>query len=223
MLSLPKRDDCNHYASCYCEENIYWFYKQFRQELPNAYVVFVSNSVKKVQLHCQTKGNQSSGGGITWDYHVVCVCKLQGALRVFDFDSTLEWGIPFKKYMEATFLNKAQQPKPGFRVVSGEQYAQVFCSDRSHMRKEDGTWQQGQPDWPPIQQPEVTSTALHQGASNNLPNFTGIPDRRNLARDGFFGDQQQAARSNKYGVVLQLQEFKTFAACEEVEEKTSLC
>merc|ERR1712178_477949 len=88
-----------------------------------------------------------------------------GPFAVYDLDSKLPWGTPFRDYAKYTFFPekplKAEYEQL-FRVVPAERYIAAFASDRSHMRARDGVWASPPPAWLPIQ----TNACAH-----NLPDF----------------------------------------------------
>jgi len=167
------------YAACYCEENVWHLCR--RPEFRKSYVVFISNGNRSVPLWAQQKCHGDLP--VIWDYHVVCICAKDGVFRVFDHDSSLDWGAPFATYTARTFgpairalldrsLNQEKpslqllQYLPCFRVVASERYLRNFASDRSHMRQ-GNRWLAPPPPWPAIQ-------AENRCVSNNLPEYWAV-------------------------------------------------
>jgi hypothetical protein len=89
---------------------------------------------------------QRAGDPIVWDYHVVLWC---GGM-IYDLDSRLGSPVPLERWIEGTFpIPVPPFFAPAFRVVEADRFLEVFASDRSHMRSQDG-WQRPPPEWPPI-------------------------------------------------------------------------
>lgn len=105
--------------------------------------------------------NQKTGQGenhlIFWDYHVV----LLQAGKIHDFNSSLDFSTPLKRYLESSFADDRQLKKamiPKFRVIPAVEFVDSFLSDRSHMKSDSG-WHASPPDWPPISE---TCSNLHK-------------------------------------------------------------
>ena len=61
--------------------------------------------------------------------------------------------VPLARYLQGTFPAGADVPErflPCFRVLEAFEYLEEFSSDRSHMRREDGSWMAPPPPWPAI-------------------------------------------------------------------------
>ncbi|KAJ0055168.1 hypothetical protein NL108_011455 [Boleophthalmus pectinirostris] len=163
-MKTPRREDCV-YTSCYCEENVWqlcsWFRSEAEVQLQELFVLFISNHQRKVPLW-----KQKSGRGdlpVVWDYHVVLLWSRSGLEPlVFDLDSVLDFPCSLQDYVTQA-LRSDQDLHPQyhrlFRVVPSQLFLEKFSSDRSHMKKPDGTWSMPPPSYPPIQTPE-TSTNL---------------------------------------------------------------
>src|SRR5262245_31338166 len=106
-----------------------------------AQVVFISNRDRACAMW-----KQRAGDPIVWDYHVVLHCQW----LIYDYDSRLGSPVPLHRWIEGTF--PIQVPPffaPMFRVIDAARFLEVFASDRSHMRSEEG-WQRLPPEWPTI-------------------------------------------------------------------------
>ncbi|CAB3364355.1 protein N-terminal glutamine amidohydrolase [Cloeon dipterum] len=162
---LPAAAVCP-YASCYCEENVWQLCQLVRQqhpsELSRCHVVFVSNEARMVPLWRQKAGREEEKL-VFWDYHVILLYQPDERCVVYDLDSQLPFPTYFHKYVTETFRTD-QILKPAyyryFRVLPASVYLQTFSSDRSHMRRPDGSWSKPPPSWPLVQ--------------------TGGPDKMNL-------------------------------------------
>ncbi|XP_055081169.1 protein N-terminal glutamine amidohydrolase isoform X2 [Periophthalmus magnuspinnatus] len=146
-MKTPRREDCV-YTSCYCEENVWhlcsWFRSEAEVQLQELYVLFISN-------HHRT------------DYHVVLLWSRPSLdPLIFDLDSVLDFPCSLQEYTTQA-LRSDQDLNPQYhrliRVIPADLFLQKFSSDRSHMKKPDGTWTMPPPSYPPIQTQE-TSTNL---------------------------------------------------------------
>lgn len=139
------------YAPYYCEENI-WQLAQSRAFSPGqADVVFISNAQRSCPLWSQ-RACLEHGEPVFWDYHVVLV--IRGPVNtVMDLDSTLGSPLEPARWWDATFPYIdyiVPEFRPRFRLVDASVFARIFSSDRSHMRRDDGTWNATPPAWPCI-------------------------------------------------------------------------
>jgi hypothetical protein len=137
------------YQPYYCEENVWRLLA--RPELGDAvtWAVIVSNASREVICLRQRSGRLVDGL-VRWDYHVFAVATdpVQGRLAM-DMDSDLPFPCPLARYLGATFPPDVQRAfAPRFRVVKGGEYVASFVSDRSHMRRLDGSWIAPPPAWP---------------------------------------------------------------------------
>lgn len=154
----------------------------------DAFVLVISNATKSVALWQQRASKlPESGHAVVWDYHVVFLltCNLVPLSSpankkpspttsppptpppprtwVYDRDSLLadEQPIPFSTYITQTFGPARQLPnhlRATFRLVPANEFLDTFASDRSHMRRKDGTWSAAPPEWPLIIGPQASST-----------------------------------------------------------------
>ena len=140
-FAAPARDECV-YTSCYCEENVYKCCELIAgkcQSLSRTYAVFITNPAKTVAVWEQKKGNP-----VVWDYHVICVHNGY----VYDLDTSLEpFPIRADAYFRQCFLSCPEQFSASFRVVPAAMFLAHFSSDRSHMKRDDGTWASPPPDY----------------------------------------------------------------------------
>uniref|UniRef100_A0A1I7W7K2 Protein N-terminal glutamine amidohydrolase n=1 Tax=Heterorhabditis bacteriophora TaxID=37862 RepID=A0A1I7W7K2_HETBA len=90
---------------------------------------------------------------VVWDYHVVLLEKGEEGTKVWDLDSTLPFPCPFNQYWQSTF-----QP-------IGWNIAEEFKSDRSHMKKPDGSW---------IAPPPVWDLIYKRHLHNNIDQFISM-------------------------------------------------
>lgn len=154
------------YAPYYCEENIWWLAKE-RSSVSACDVVFLANAFGSCAVFHQ-RAAATPHEPVIWDYHVV-LCEWQdGQGVIWDLDSTLGAPVPAVHWLRASFGPPGFLPEtvcPRFRVVSAEIYLDTFSSDRSHMRRSDGTWLAPAPDWAPVIR-----------GPNNLQRFRDIAD-----------------------------------------------
>lgn len=143
----------------YCEENVWQLGSAAVVGDPvERYVVFVSNAQRQCALWAQ-RASDRPDGLVIWDYHVVLVARSdEGGFQVWDVDSRFGYPVALAHWLLGTFPH-AVPPAfiPGFRVVPFGDYVRVFASDRSHMRRSDGTWQAPPPTWPMITGDDATS------------------------------------------------------------------
>lgn len=214
--AIPRRSDCA-YTYCYCEENVWHLCALACIRDAASYAVFVSNQEGQVKLWQQRSGYAPDGWQVVWDYHVICVsdCGADGGgdsrrYRVFDLDSRLEWGSAFDLYAEASFRPEerlAPEQQQRFRVVPARQFLRLFASDRSHMRRRDGSWHEPPPPYSPIR----TASCSH-----NLDRFrdTRAPDRgteagaqRRQHRARGSSELRRAVHEGELGAALSLAEL----------------
>lgn len=151
----PSRDKCV-YTSCYCEENVWKLCEFVRTErttpLEELFVIFLSNKNRTVALWKQKSGHRDQP--VIWDYHVILlqVSPEFGSL-VYDLDSVLSFPCSLKLYAAQAFRSD-RHINPAYhrylRVIPADSYLSNFASDRSHMKKSDGSWMSPPPPYPPI-------------------------------------------------------------------------
>mmetsp|Transcript_41853 Transcript_41853/g.95102 ORF Transcript_41853/g.95102 Transcript_41853/m.95102 type:complete len:260 (-) Transcript_41853:59-838(-) len=144
--------------------------------------VFISNAQQRVPLWHQRAGGErevlGAPGFVLWDYHVVALLQAAGGgCHILDLDTTLgPFPLPFADYVRqalrpdiiASFEAEGrcrELPERCFRVVDAEDYLQSLFSDRSHMRRPDGSWAAPPPTEPPILQ---RREGCEDGAGSNL-------------------------------------------------------
>ncbi len=137
------------YQAFYCEENVWRLLARPALHDCATWCVIVSNKARDVVVMRQSAGRPVDGL-IHWDYHVFAVVAdpVQGRLA-FDLDSELPFPSPLGRYLVDTFPADVQRRiAPRFRVIKGEEYRTGLISDRSHMRRPDGSWIAPPPPWP---------------------------------------------------------------------------
>lgn len=103
---------------------------------------------------------------VLWDYHVIMIAKLEGhASTVYDLDTRLPFPCDFHQYFEEALkaddsFNECYQKY--YRVISADEFLQSFASDRSHMKKPDGSW---------LKPPPSYSCITTPASPNNLDRF----------------------------------------------------
>ncbi|CAJ0567869.1 unnamed protein product, partial [Mesorhabditis spiculigera] len=115
------------------------------------FVVFLSNEERAFPIFEQ-KACEEARDYVIWDYHVILVEKADGASKVYDLDTTLDFPCPFTEYCEESFPSEWKSPPQGarkFRILPVAVYLEHFSSDRRHMRKADNTWNSPPPSWEP--------------------------------------------------------------------------
>jgi protein N-terminal glutamine amidohydrolase len=134
------------HAPLYCEENILRLCGRREFASPGAVVAVISNAARRVHMREQRSGHPFDGS-LLWDYHVIGLrCGATG-WEVWDLESRLGLPAPALRYLKESFVDPAPDP-PLFRIVDAETYARELRSDRSHMRRADGSWTAAPPPWP---------------------------------------------------------------------------
>lgn len=142
------------YTPFYCEENVFrlcssvlpWADHPEGDAIGSRCVIFISNPARTCAMR-----HQSLGEAVVWDYHVVLAATVGGAASIFDLDSRLPFPVDAATYVTESFPREApQQYRPLFRVVLASRFLEVFASDRSHMRDDDGRFRAPPPAWRPI-------------------------------------------------------------------------
>jgi hypothetical protein len=137
------------YQAFYCEENVWRLLARPEFEDAASWAVIVSSYPRDVVLLRQLSGRPVDGL-VHWDYHVFAVANEPMAGRVaLDLDSELPFPCPLGRYLEDTFPEGVQRAyAPRFRVIPGGEYVRGLATDRSHMRRPDGSWIAPPPPWP---------------------------------------------------------------------------
>lgn len=143
------------YTPFYCEENVFQLLEcgslsQAADPQASVEVVFISNAHGQVACWEQ-RASPVRGQPIAWDYHVVAAVRTPSACEVWDLDSHLGYPVPAATWLARTFRDPMMvRPRfwPLFRVASRAQFLAEFATDRSHMRRADGSWRRPPPPWP---------------------------------------------------------------------------
>eukprot|EP00752_Nemacystus_decipiens_P009215 g8230.t2 len=157
------REDCNWYASHYCEENAVRLCAHLldRAEASDVelFVVFVSNQARQVPVWNQLLAD-SRDEPVLWDYHVVLLTKHPHGNWVYDLDSTLAFPTQAAQYMTQAFRRghrMQERFRQKFRVVAGRECVDHFSSDRSHMMQRGGAYSARPPPLTPLRGPRSSS------------------------------------------------------------------
>jgi hypothetical protein len=137
------------YQAYYCEENVWRLLARPEFSEMASWAVLVSSPARKIVVLRQSAGRPVDGL-IHWDYHAFAVVAdpVQGKLAL-DLDSDLPFPCPLPRFLEDSFPEGVQRAlAPKFRVIEGRDYVKGLCSDRSHMRRPDGSWIAPPPRWP---------------------------------------------------------------------------
>lgn len=170
------REDCD-YTPFYCEENVARLLARLISNPPlgkgHFWAVLVSNPAKAVAMLGQRAGRGDSGF-VMWDYHAVALAKDDAgkSALVLDLDSLLDFPAPALRWAQASFPAEAKaQTRPFFRLVPAAEYVETLASDRSHMRRADGSWAAPPPPWPPFGRGRANNLFELLDMSRNLPGF----------------------------------------------------
>jgi len=142
------RDELD-YQPYYCEENVFRLLGHPELAAWQAWAVLVSSRTQDAVLMRQRAGRPVDGL-VHWDYHVFALLldPGEGAL-VLDIDTQLPFPCPFSRYIEDTFpVGSPSVESARFRMIAAAEYLSSFSSDRSHMRRDDGSWIWPPPPWP---------------------------------------------------------------------------
>ena len=148
MLLLDRADF--DYVAYYCEENVWRLLA--RRELAGlpAWALVISSPGRDFILRRQRAGRPVDGL-VRWDYHVLALVddRTEG-LAVLDLDTDLPFPCPAARYVAETFPAGPRQARsvPYIRMIPAEDYLASLVSDRSHMRRPDGSWIAPPPPWP---------------------------------------------------------------------------
>ena len=148
MILLDR--DAFDYVPYYCEENVWRLLS--RKELAGlpAWAVLVSTPARDVILLRQRAGRPVDGL-VHWDYHVFALVddRTEG-LFVLDLDTDLPFPCSAPRYLDEAFRHDKAAARAAlyFRMIPSPEYRALLVSDRSHMRRPDGTWIAPPPSWP---------------------------------------------------------------------------
>lgn len=123
-----------------------------------------------------------------WDYHVILIHHHMDAVAfVYDLDTALPFPCDFDTYFDNALLDNrllsSEEYYRSYRVIGARHFLDTFASDRSHMRRPDGTWSMPAPAYDPISTAECT---------NNLDAFISM----------------EADGDQRYGAVLDGDSFR---------------
>ncbi len=137
------------YQARYCEENVWRLLVRGELAGRQAWAVIVSSPAGHIVALRQRAG-RSGDGLVCWDYHVFAmVGDPDGTRLALDLDSELPFPCPLARYLDETFPpTRHLRHRPIFRVIAAADYLTGLASDRSHMRKPDGSYLAPPPPWP---------------------------------------------------------------------------
>ena len=96
--------------------------------------MLLTNELQQTSVRYQKSANDSSSNHcVKWDYHVIFLVRNGSDVRVYDQDTRLEWGAPFREYYDKALKTEPNEINTLFRVVPSKVYLDNFASDRSHM------------------------------------------------------------------------------------------
>jgi hypothetical protein len=137
------------YQARYCEENVWRLLAHSQLEARRSWAVIVSSQSGHVVALRQSAGRPGDGL-VCWDYHVFAVVDDPDGTRLaLDLDSDIPFPCPLARYLAESFPPMRQpRRRPIFRVIAAADYLTGLASDRSHMRKPDGSYFAPPPPWP---------------------------------------------------------------------------
>jgi hypothetical protein len=147
MLALDKAAVAR--VPFYCEENVWQLLARPELYGRRTWVLIASSRAKSVIVMRQRAGRPVDGL-IRWDYHVLALVEdRQAGFLALDPDSDLPFPGPARAHVEASFPSGVQPAlAPRFRLVEAAEYLGGLVTDRSHMRRPDGSWLAPPPSWP---------------------------------------------------------------------------
>lgn len=146
------RRRCAH-QPYYCEENVWRLFTDDRLPEPGA-AVFITNADRQVAMWGQ---RAAAHDPIVWDYHVVALLPERDVVVDLDDRTRTVW--PRRAWLEHAFRAFVEPAfRPRFRIVPRAPFLATFASDRSHMRRPDGSLLQPPPPWPAPTQPGCATT-----------------------------------------------------------------
>lgn len=143
----------------WCEENIWHLAAHPAPGAGERRVLVITGAAREVA--CWQQRASRPGRPVLWDYHVVLAAH-DSLWRIWDLDSRLGAPLPAQDWLHATFpaLERTPTPyQPRFAVFAARTWRDGFGSDRAHMRRADGGWQQPPPPWPVIGGQGITLAA----------------------------------------------------------------
>lgn len=141
----------------YCEENAWHLCQEQLFGERVRHVVFISNVEGAVPMWNQRAGR---GKPIVWDYHVVVLAE--NPAEIWDVDTLVGLPCSLEEYLEGSFHPEMPaQFQPFFRIIHADLFVDVFASDRSHMRRRDGSYRKPPPSWHTIGKPGAKSNLSH--------------------------------------------------------------
>lgn len=140
------------YASCFCEENVWWLCQEPRFAAANLEVVFISNPHRCCAMFGQ-RAASAPDAPVFWDYHVVLSVQEAGRYDIWDLDCVSGAPVEAREWLGLTFAPGQGLPaevKPLFRLIPAAVFVENFSSDRAHMLDENGKPVVPFPSWPAI-------------------------------------------------------------------------
>jgi hypothetical protein len=136
------------YQPFYCEENVWRLLRREEVAGRPAWAVIVSSRAGRL-VALRQKAGRRADGFVCWDYHVFAVVDEPGARLALDLDTDLPFPCPLAHYVEESFpLPRDTRAQPCFRVIAASDYGAQLATDRSHMRRSDGSYTMPPPPWP---------------------------------------------------------------------------
>jgi hypothetical protein len=137
------------YQAYYCEENVWRLLARTELAACHSWAVIMSSRSSYFVVLRQSAGRPADGL-VCWDYHVFAVVDDPDGQRLaLDFDSNLPFPYPLERYLDESFPSIMPVPlQPHFRLIEGQEYLAGLASDRSHMRRPDGSYTATPPPWP---------------------------------------------------------------------------
>ncbi|MEQ9323999.1 MAG: hypothetical protein RIF41_32845 [Polyangiaceae bacterium] len=175
-------EDAGHrYQPFYCEENVWWLLQHPDCAGHERFALFISNAARQCPVWAQKAAPED--GLAVWDYHVIAIVRRQ-RVEAWDLDTRLGMPVPLEHYLALTWPRVAPTAPPfapRFRLVAAEVFLTTFCTDRGHMRGEDG-WLHPPPPWPPPRAREGTQGNLMRFVDLDAPFAGEVMDLVGLKR-----------------------------------------
>lgn len=203
----------------YCEENVWRLayrllygngkgYSPVDRENTSYWVVFISNERKCCPMLHQRASEDPETKPCLWDYHVILLettkfitrGKTVEETKVLDVDSVLPFPVSIEEYVNSTFMKFTSDEvnrkfSPLFRVVRADTYLMHFYSDRSHMKKEDGSWIAPPPSYDFIMTADAKLNS--KGQMSNLDGYIKMTAKK-----------RESDRLNIFGELLSIEQMQ---------------
>jgi hypothetical protein len=168
----------------FCEENVAWLCRDAPWPM---WALVVGNPARTVAVWGSTASDRSDRL-VIWDYHVVAVAVVDDTAFVLDHSCATSTVLSLSDWLQTSFRDSVAEPyRPRFRRYAAGAYLQALCSDRRHMRDEDGACLQPFPPWPGPREEEGSTVMALTTFYDDADEEEGIDDDDIDGVCAFFG------------------------------------